>query len=124
MFNSITDLGLTRVSNSESFCPAHFAPVKCGQFFLSVQGSDYSYSHPRDSVAAEEYKAMEIALFDERNNWVKVYEDERFQGNEILEYFDTGGERPVAGYVPVEAIVAFANFLVKISSVSQMSFSF
>lgn len=50
-------------------------PSKSGKFILSVVCGDYLYSEPRTFVPVEEYKELEVAIFNaETKNWASYNE--------------------------------------------------
>ena len=71
-----------------------FFPSKSGKFQVSVVAGEYFYSSPRKDIETTGYKSVEVAIFDESNDFIKPKEIEHIvQSND-----------DVFGFVPVENV--------------------
>ncbi len=92
---------LIEKNNHDSRLFQHFV-MKNG-YRLSVQGNTFNYSHPRETVAPDQYEAMEVAvLYRENGNFgaiASLTEDPHLL-KEFQPYYSSG----VYPFVPVELI--------------------
>ncbi len=98
-------------------------PSKSGKLILSVVCGDYLYSQPREFVPVEEYKELEVAIFNaETKDWASYNEASAAfeilgQGEYTKEEYDYSEDEAktipmdlnkpqcsVFGYIPVEDI--------------------
>jgi hypothetical protein len=83
----------------------NFPSLKCGNYSMSVQGSEYHYSIPKKVVSVNKYACMELAIFDKYRNWV-FSDDEilsKFHRLEELKAYSSGsdGNTEVFAHVPI-----------------------
>lgn len=92
---------LIEKSNHDSRLFQHFV-LKNG-YRLSIQGSSFNYSHPRETLSPELYEAMEVAvLYRENGNFgaVASLTEDPHLIKDFQSYYSSG----VYPYVPVELI--------------------
>lgn len=94
-------------------------PCKSGKFHISMIAGKHAYSNPRELVNPLDYTHVEIAIFNEKDEWasfnaVKPLFDIIGQG----EYYESDdpaeNDEPSAyvfGYIPVEKIWDVVNAL-------------
>lgn len=88
-----------------------FKALVFGDLKLSVQGSEFHYSTPRETVDAEFYTHLEVALMDEKD-FVDATKHERCKKFSWAPLF---GENTVSGWVPLETIDQIIKDLESIS---------
>ena len=82
-----------------------FPCIKVGNYILSIQGSTYSYSTPKENYSnLSKYNKLEIAIFDSKNQWISPRSDEELKYFAWANLFEDDNESPVAGYVTIEQI--------------------
>jgi hypothetical protein len=104
----VQELQKQEVNNSSELY-RHFKQINAGSYKMSIQGSSGHYCNPRTVLSVDQYSEMEIAIFDNENNWLNIMENKVLKDfpryNELMERCD--GESspcPVFGYVTVDLI--------------------
>ena len=95
-----------------------YKALKCGRYLVSIQGSRGHYCTPRETIGANEYFSMEIAIFPRytRNKHVflNVNRSKKLKAfpriSELMERAD-GPQPTVFGYVPVDLIQDLINYM-------------
>lgn len=91
-------------------------PIKLGNYNLSIQASYSHYCEPRKTVDINDYKSMEIAIFDSNDEWVQPREDgyirqfSRYE--ELIDDYELGSVA-VRGWTPIDLIQDLCNYLEK-----------
>ena len=91
--------------------------LKCGRYWVSIQGSSGHYCTPRETVSADQYSSMEIAIFSNRNKTGNFLNMNRSlllrlfpRYSELTSYAD-GPQPTVFGYVPVDLIQDLITYM-------------
>jgi hypothetical protein len=91
-----------------------YQPIQAGNYFLSVQASDFHWCRPKTSTDLFQYEAMEVVLFDKNHEWVNPLNTEEFNDfkriNEIRQVWRPG-KQGVGVCVPVDLIQDFYDYL-------------
>lgn len=92
--------------------------VKCGKYRMSVQGSTGHCCSPRMTLPINEYREMELALFNKKG-WFCITKSKKLKAfpryNELLEKANNINDiRPIFIYVPVDLLNDLYIYLSKI----------
>ena len=92
-------------------------PVKAGNYFLSIQGSNAHYCTPKKSLPVDMYSEMELAIFNKKCKMVSVNRSNVFRKfsrySELVERADfLNSTATVYGYVSVDLLNELYCFLI------------
>lgn len=89
--------------------------IKAGKYSMSVQGSRMHYCTPRETLPVEDYKEMELALFNKRG-WLHINRSMVIKAFpryiELLERAeDINSSAPFFAYVPIDLLQSLYMYL-------------
>ena len=90
--------------------------IKAGNYFLSIQGSDFHYCSPRLTLPVDVYTHMELAIFNKKGSMVSINRSKVFRNfsgyNELISMASClNSTAPVYGYVSVDLLNDLYCFL-------------
>ena len=85
--------------------------IIAGNYKLSIQGSNSYYCSPRKALKVTKYSLMEIAIFNNDETWSSVNNAKFNSFKRIEELRERGDGDMVCGYVPVDLIEDFYQYL-------------
>ena len=90
--------------------------IKAGNYFLSIQGSDFHYCRPRLTLPVDVYTHMELAIFNKKGSMVSINRSKLIRKfnryNELVERADSlNSKATVYGYVSVDLLNDLYCFL-------------
>jgi len=105
----ITELQKQKIENSTKTPFRLFKSIKAGNYKMSMQGSRSHYCTPRRTLPAQDYSSMELAIFDQKGDFLHINRSPIFKAfpryQELIERVDTlNGECPAFGWVPVDLL--------------------
>ena len=90
--------------------------IKAGDYFLSIQGSNFHYCSPRLTLPVDVYTHMELAIFNKKGSMVSINRSKVFRNfsgyNELISMASClNSTATVYGYVSVDLLNDLYCFL-------------